>query len=344
MCSPSPPPAPDYAGAATAQGQSNVDAARTSAKLNNPNVVSPFGTQTVSYGGTFDQAGWDNAMQAYRSGTDAYNSALSKYENREDAGLPYSGPAQPTAPDRKSFQSADQDVPTLTQTFSPEQQALYDKSTRIKGLLGDLGITGADSLKGVVGKGLDFSGVPSSPGSADATRSKVIDAMMSRVNTDISQNKDQKNSELVASGIGPGTEAYDREMTRFDRQRTDALQQAQIAAGGEASRDFGIDTQRRKDAIAELLVQRQTPLNEINALMSGSQVNNPFATPGYSANSNVAPAPTFGAANAAGQYGTDVYNANVGSNNALMGGLFDIGAAMATGGASIPYSAARRAR
>jgi hypothetical protein len=48
---PSPAPAPDYTGAAIAQGAANVDAARASAKLSNPNVYSPYGTQLVSYDG-----------------------------------------------------------------------------------------------------------------------------------------------------------------------------------------------------------------------------------------------------------------------------------------------------
>ena len=48
---PSPPPAPDYAGAATAQGVANVESARATAKLSNPNMYTPYGTQLVSYEG-----------------------------------------------------------------------------------------------------------------------------------------------------------------------------------------------------------------------------------------------------------------------------------------------------
>lgn len=51
MSKPKSPPPPDYAGAAAAQGAANVDAARASAKLSNPNVINPYGTQTVSYNG-----------------------------------------------------------------------------------------------------------------------------------------------------------------------------------------------------------------------------------------------------------------------------------------------------
>src|SRR3989337_273739 len=127
MCAPSPPPPPDYAGAATAQGTANLEAAQASSRLNNPNVNSPYGTQTYTEG---------------------------------------AGPS---------------DRPTLNQEFSPEQQALYEQSNRVKGLLGGLGEQGATSLQGVVGKNLDLSGMPAAPGDASATRDKVINAMMSRV-------------------------------------------------------------------------------------------------------------------------------------------------------------------
>lgn len=45
------PPAPDYAGAAQQQGAANLAAARSTAMLSNPNVYTPFGSQTVSYEG-----------------------------------------------------------------------------------------------------------------------------------------------------------------------------------------------------------------------------------------------------------------------------------------------------
>lgn len=45
-----PPATPDYAGAAVAQGAANESAARASAKLSNPNIIGPYGTQTVEYG------------------------------------------------------------------------------------------------------------------------------------------------------------------------------------------------------------------------------------------------------------------------------------------------------
>ena len=46
---PDPPPAPDYRGAAVAQGQANIDAARATAKLSNPSFINPLGKRTVDF-------------------------------------------------------------------------------------------------------------------------------------------------------------------------------------------------------------------------------------------------------------------------------------------------------
>ena len=285
MCSPSPPPAPDYAGAATAQGAANKEAAVASSRLNNPNVVNPYGTQTWQEGATAE------------------------------------------------------DRPTLTQTFSPEQQALYEQSMQTKGLLGGLGTQGAEALQGVIGKQLDLSGAPAAPESAEQTRQNAYDAIMSRVNEDTTGQRDQRNSDLIAAGIRPGTKAYDDAQNLISRQYNDARQQAILASGQEGQRDFTMDTEARKNAIAETLLGRQTPLNEINALMSGSQVSNPFAVPGAAQNSNIAPAPLFGAAQAQGQADMNSYNAQAAGQNAMMGGLFSLGsAAMGMPGAGAGFT------
>ena len=266
------PPPPDYTGAAVAQGAANKESAIASSRLNNPNVVNPYGTQT-----------WT--------------------ENGVDG------------------------RPTLTQTLSPEEQALYNQSVETKGLLGDLGTSGATALKDVIGQNLDLSGAPAAPGSAEQTRKNAFDAIMSRVNEDTTGQRDQRNSELIAAGIRPGTKAYDDAQNQISRQYNDARQQAILASGQEGQRDFNMDTQARKDSIAETLLGRQTPLNEINALMSGSQVSNPFAMPGAAQNTNIAPAPLFGAAQA--QYGAnmDQYNSKQAGNSNMMGGLFSLGSA-----------------
>ena len=275
MCQPSPPPAPDYAAAAKQQGSDNLAAAQAQGRINNPNVISPYGTQIVSW---------------------------------------------------------DADTPTITQQFSPEQQALYDQSNATKLQLGELGGTGATALQSVIGQNLDLSGLPTAPGGSTATRQKVYDAMMGRVNEDTAIQRDDLNSNLVAAGIRPGSKAYDDRMQLVNRGYNDARNQAELSSGQEASRDFGIDTQMRKDALAELLAQRQTPLNEVNSVLSGSQVSNPFAVPGYAQNAQVQPAPSFAASQAVGNWDTGVYNAKAAQQGNLTSGLFSLGGAGLMGG------------
>ena len=66
--SPAPPPAPDYAGAAQQQGIANLEAARLTARLSNPNVITPLGTQRVSWGRPqFNKQAYDAAMAQWRA-------------------------------------------------------------------------------------------------------------------------------------------------------------------------------------------------------------------------------------------------------------------------------------
>lgn len=362
--SPSPPPAPDYAGAAREQGAANLDAARAQGRINNPNYYGPTGSQVVS---------WDG------------------------------------------------DTPSIRQTLSPEQQALYDQQVQNQRGLGDLASQGIGSLGGLIGTGLDLSGapqagtaldpnsirggtpldpnslpamrdawrgasgLPAAPQSAEATRQRVINAVLQRSNAAIDRGQDQTQSDLIARGIRPGTRAYREEMDAIGRQRNDAMSQAEATADSAVNNAFQQDLTRRGQAygeqtndanmgfdqqariiqalmgqqgqsfaqsgqlaqllqsiqgqgfdqsnrgrqqyLQEMLAERQTPLNEITALMSGSQVSNPFAIGGYNGNTQVAPAPIFGAAQATDAANMNRYNIASGNSNNAMNGLFGLGAA-----------------
>jgi hypothetical protein len=351
MCAPSPPPAPDYAQAARDQGAANLEATRAGAKLNNPNVVTPYGTQTVKYG-DFDQAGYDAALAKYNTDLTAYNAQPltsqpgartwvadpnGGYVDGRGRGGPGMSAGQwvtapatgirpgtaPTAPTRAQS-TTNQDQPTVTQTLSPEQQALYTQRTATQQQLGQVAGQGAQALQGVVGTPVDFSGAPQT-GNYETTRQTVIDAMMGRANEDYTKRIDNDRSNLVAAGIPISSKAYQDNQQMTERSRNDARQQAEIAGGNAASQAYGMDADRRRQAITEMLAQRQTPLNEISALLSGSQVSNPFAAPGYAQNAQVAPAPIYGAANATGQYGTDVYNSQAAQAGNTQSGLVGLG-------------------
>jgi hypothetical protein len=342
-CAPNPPAAPDYTGAALQQGQANVDAAKAQGKINNPNVVSPYGTQTVQYGsGQLNQSAWDQAQQAYQKSLADWQAAggVPRVQIGMSRNQPvYKDTPKPIAPDRNDYLvGGDPNQATLIQKFSPEQQALYDQSTATQLKLGGLAGQGADALKGIVGTGVDFSGAPTT-GSYDDTRKKVIDAYMSRANEDYAKQSDQSNSNLIAAGIRPGTKAYADAQQMIERSRNDARNLAEIQGGNAASQAYGMDEARRKQAIVEYLAQRQTPLNEITALLSGSQVSNPFTVPGYAQNAQVAPAPLFGATQEMGDWNAGIYNQRTAQSGNLQSGLFGIGGAGIKAGGAIGAAA-----
>ena len=134
------PPTPDYVGAAKEQGAANVESARASAKLSNPNIYGPLGSQTVTYGTpSFDQAGYDKAMANFRA--------------NQDEGV--------TEPTREQFATiADADTPTIRQTLTPEAQATLDAQQRVQKALAGLGEQGIGTAQSVLGQAFN----PNLPG------------------------------------------------------------------------------------------------------------------------------------------------------------------------------------
>ena len=327
MCAPNPPPAPDYQAAAKEQGAANIAAAKAQGKINNPNVISPYGTQKVTYGEGFDDPAYQQAVQQWNAGNAQH---MARYGVPLDD--PSAGPTAPPRPTREMFTAGDPDQATITQQFSPEQQRIFDLSNQAKIGLGEVAGQGTEALKGVVGRPIDFSGAPPQAGQSEDVRKRVLEAMMSRVNEDYGRKSDDMNSNLIAAGLRPGSKAYDDQMALLARTRTDANTQAELAAQQAMSSQFGLDTQARKDAIAEMLMQRQVPLNEITALMSGSQVNNPFAMPTYAQNAQVGAAPVYGATADAANYASDLYNVRAQQAGNLQSGLFGLGGAALMGG------------
>lgn len=254
------PAPPDYVGAANAQGQANLESAIASGHINNPNVINPYGTQTVTWSG----------------------------EN-----------------------------PTITQSLTPEQQAILKQQNYASSQLGIRAGDLAQRLNNTSAT-IDYNGIPDAPiADPNARREDVINSLMSRVNTDTANQRADRNSELIAAGIRPGTKAYDDAMNLIDRQYNDARNNAILAGGQESTRDFGLQMDARKQAIAEALTKRQTPLNELNAVLSGAQVQNPFAGGlGYQAGQQVGAAPIAQGIANQGQAQQNIFNQNQAARNA----------------------------
>lgn len=63
------PPTPDYVGAAKEQGKSNLESAKLSNIMSNPNMYTPFGNQTVTYSAPrLDQTAYQSALDKFNAG------------------------------------------------------------------------------------------------------------------------------------------------------------------------------------------------------------------------------------------------------------------------------------
>jgi hypothetical protein len=157
--SPSPPPAPDYAGAAREQGAANVETARLQGRINNPNISGPLGGQTVTWGTpSFDQANYDKAMSAYQAsprGAVPMQNQFYTEDGFDTAGYQNamnSWAAGTNAPTREQFTTnANADQATVTQTLTPQAQATLDAQQRVQRSLAGLGEQGIGTAQNVLG-------------------------------------------------------------------------------------------------------------------------------------------------------------------------------------------------
>lgn len=293
----SPPPAPDYVGAANAQGAANKDAAIASAQLSNPNIYGPYGSQTVSYA------------------------------NDPTTGNP---------------------VPTINQTLSPAQQQLLNSQTGMQQGLANLGTQSIGTVQNVLGtpfnssgyntqRSLDTSNVAQMPVNAGTTAQEAI---MSRLEPQITKDREALRTQLYNQGLREGSAAYADAQTMQGQRENDLRLQA---AGQGIGIDMGANQQgynqalqsgqfantANQQALQQAAALRQMPLNEITALMSGSQVTTPqFQS--YTGQ-NVQAAPLFGAAQALGNYNQGIYNAEQAGQGAFYGGLASLGGALGGG-------------
>ncbi len=194
---------------------------------------------------------------------------------------------------------------TVTQTLSPAQQSMLNKSNAISNKALDVGQTQLDNVSGTLGTPLNLGSFDPQAQSATQAQKYYQDYMAS----DVDRQRAGLEQRLANQGIFPGTEAYTRASREFqanaDQNRNKFLMDYQNQA-------FNQGMQGRTQHVNEALTQRNQPLQELNALRSGSQISQPTFqnTPTY----NVNPA-------AYDQYAMNNYNQQVAQQGQLWGAL-----------------------
>jgi hypothetical protein len=256
------PDPPDPYEQASAQQSANVGSSAASAIINNANERNPYGSVTYNQIGTGQV-------------TDAQGKPITvpRYERVTE--------------------------------LSPEQQNLLRLQTGMQTNLGELGVSQSARLQGLLGTNLDTSGIEDwnrgtaprqaswDPNAYSADRQKVEDATFNRYATQIAPERAKQAATLAARGLDPGSQGWGGAQDVNARQDTDASMAAILAGGQEQSRLLGEEragwaqgqdytnflNTLRGAQLGEKQTIRNAPINEIAALMSGSQVSAPSFQP-----------------------------------------------------------------
>jgi antitoxin component HigA of HigAB toxin-antitoxin module len=194
-----------------------------------------------------------------------------------------------------------------TQSLSPEEQNLYDIGTANQQKLGTIGGQQIDRVGELLSRPISLDN--------SATEGRLNELARSRLDPILQTQQNQLENKLANQGITSGSEAWKTEMDQFGRNRNDAYNNLLLSGRGQA--------------VNELLTERNQPLNEITALMSGSQVQQPSFT--NTPQVGVANTDYLGASQQANQNALAGWNSKNQYNQALMGGLFGIAGAGAGG-------------
>lgn len=297
------PQAPDYRGAAQETAQGNLQAARVNAMANRVNQYTPYGNLIYSQvPGGFNQSAYDQAMKTYN---DQLGSYYSNYNQAVANGSPVNGLAPPQAPNRSDFNTGNPDQWQANISLSPVGQQLLDYQNQAALGLGQQTSQALGRVDQSLSSPFDYQSIKD-------VSDDTYAAQTARLDPQWNQRQQQTETQLINQGLRPGTEAYDNAMRDFNQGRNDAYTQARVSAYNMMPQAFQLQSSIRNQ-----------PLNELNALRTGSQVTNPnFMSVPQQA---MTQGPDYLGA-ASNQYNAAMgqYNAQQASDSNFMGGLLGL--------------------
>lgn len=194
-------------------------------------------------------------------------------------------------------------------TLTPQAQQTLDKQIALSDRYADLATTGLDKAYATLeDPTLDMSGIPERAMNQGQTGQ---DALMARLSPKYQQDEDALRQRLANQGLVAGTEAFNNEFRQFNQGKNDAYSQAGLLG-------IALDNQNRASALQEQAYMQDRPLNLINALRTGSQVQNP-SFGNFSQQQQVQGADLLGASNSQYSAALGETNAQTATNNANTG-------------------------
>jgi hypothetical protein len=341
---PSPPPAPDYRGAAQETAAGNLDAARAAAAANRVNQVTPYGN--LDYAVTGSDPYGNPTWTATTNLSDVGRQLLGT-QNAASLGLGQTINAQ-----LGNVQNV------MGQGFNPQTGPITTNvgQANLNPLTGQANLqTQTDYAGGM--QGWD----------------KANQLLMARLQPQMEIQQRNLDAQLANQGVVAGTEAYNRAKMGLGMQQNDLLNQAQLSglsAGntlfnqglqgaqfGNAAQQQGYQNTQAQQQANNAIAQQQfgnqltnanlgnaaqqqqynqamtnynMPLNTLSALRTGAQVQNPTFINAPQQATTAGP-DLLGAATAQGNYNTAANNAAIAAQSSLTGGLMNLGGTLGAG-------------
>lgn len=203
---------------------------------------------------------------------------------------------------------------TATQSLSPVQQQLLDYQNQSSLGLGQLAGKGLGYVENMLDTPFDTSKLPTTGFNPSQS---YQDAYMARLNPQIQQSREQTAQRLANQGIGLGSKAYEEGMRLQNQRENDLLL-------GATTQGFGIGQQARQQGLAEQAYLRNEPLNTLNAVRTGSQVQSPSFVNSAQQATTAGP-DILGATQMGYNAQLGAANAQNAANNAFTSGLMSLG-------------------
>ena len=227
---------------------------------------------------------------------------------------------------------------SVTQTLSPAQQGLHDLSNQAATKYGEIGNTQLDKVRASFEEPFSLASLGAAPTVNEDTRTATRDAMLARLQPQMDRDRGALQTSLINQGFTVGSEGYDSALDEANRAENDLYLGADVAAGNEMSRMYGLESSARDKSINEMAMERNVPLSELAAFMSGSQPNSPTFVP---TPQTAVAAPDFmgaayGSANMQNAFNQNTYNQQSANSRANTAGLYGLGGA-GLGAAGMTY-------
>ena len=204
---------------------------------------------------------------------------------------------------------------TAWQTLAPAQQQILNQSNQAAMQRGEIANNQLGQVAETLSTPFDINSLGPTPTADPQAWQRAYDSIIQRNQPQADQQRAALETQLANQGIDLGSEAYRNAYDIYNRGQNDFALGAQGQAMGQQQADFGLQQGAYNQALQSALTGRQVPLNELAALMSGQQVQQPqFVNSGQY---NVAPGDIMGAT-----YGN--YNAEANQAAANNQGLYDL--------------------